>query len=283
MLANMRQAGFPVYIRDIAPEAEQRAREMGATVVGSPRAVAEQADVILMSLPMPADVESVVSGPDGLLSGTRPGQVIVDLSTVDPSSTQRNAARAKAAGVGYLDSPVLGRPQGCGKWTLPVGGDATDLGKVRPVLDTLARKVIHVGPSGHGNIVKLLNNMMFGAINSVTAEIMALSTKLGMSPKTLFETISGSGAASVSNLFLELGPKMLTRDFSPLFTTDLLHKDMRLAIRMAEELGFPLFVAQANQRLNDLARTKGLGAEDTSGVVKIYEEFLGVQVSPDQE
>lgn len=278
MAANLVKAGYTLYARDIDPRAEKRAADIGAAVVDSPREVAQHADIILFSLPLPADVASVVNGPDGILSGSRPGQVIVDLSTVEPFSTQRNAELAAARGVAYLDAPVLGRPQGCGNWTLPVGGDAPALEKCRPVLETLAKKIVHVGPSGHGNIIKLLNNMMFGAINAVTAEIMAICAKVGMSPRVLYETIAQSGAASVSNLFIELGPKMLNRDFAPLFTTDLLHKDLSLAIGMAKQVGVPLIVGQSNQLLNEIARNKGWGADDTSGVVRVFEDVLGLEV-----
>ncbi len=278
MAANLVKAGYTLYARDIDPRAEKRAADIGAAVVDSPREVAQHADIILLSLPLPADVAAVVNGPDGILSGSRPGQVIVDLSTVEPFSTQRNAELAAARGVAYLDAPVLGRPQGCGNWTLPVGGDAPALEKCRPVLETLAKKIVHVGPSGHGNIIKLLNNMMFGAINAVTAEIMAICAKVGMSPRVLYETIAQSGAASVSNLFIELGPKMLNRDFAPLFTTDLLHKDLSLAIGMAKQVGVPLIVGQSNQLLNEIARNKGWGADDTSGVVRVFEDVLGVEV-----
>ncbi len=278
MAPNLVKAGYTLYARDIDPRAEKRAADIGAAVVDSPREVAQQADIILLSLPLPADVAAVVNGPDGILSGSRPGQVIVDLSTVEPFSTQRNAELAAARGVAYLDAPVLGRPQGCGNWTLPVGGDAPALEKCRPVLETLAKKIVHVGPSGHGNIIKLLNNMMFGAINAVTAEIMAICAKVGMSPRVLYETIAQSGAASVSNLFVELGPKMLNRDFAPLFTTDLLHKDLSLAIGMAKQVGVPLIVGQSNQLLNEIARNKGWGADDTSGVVRVFEDVLGVEV-----
>ena len=139
--------------------------------------------------------------------------------------------------MGYLDCPVLGRPQGCGKWTLPTGGDERHLEVARPILQHLAARILPVGPSGHGNVVKLLNNLMFGAINAITAEVFALSRKLGMEPKVLFGTIAESGAATVSNLFRELGPKILADDFSPLFSIDNLHKDMRLGIEMARKVG----------------------------------------------
>jgi len=180
--------------------------------------------------------------------------------------------------VGYVDAPVLGRPQNCGKWTLPVGGTKEDVEKCRKVLEVLASRVIHVGPSGWGNVVKLLNNMMFGAINAVTAEIFATCKKFGMDPKILYETIANSGAATVSNLFKELGPKILRRDFEPLFTVDLLHKDMMLGIDMAKKLGVPVFVSTSNQLLNEMARLMGYGKEDTAAVIKVYERLLNIEV-----
>jgi len=278
MVGKLVEGGFTVVARDISPTAEARAKDLGATVVGSPAEVARAAEVILLSLPMPADVAAVVAGPDGLLSAARPGQVIVDLSTVDPMSTRKMAALAAERFVGYLDAPVLGRPQGCGNWTLPVGGDAASLGKARPVLEKVARRVELVGPSGDGNVVKLLNNLMFGAINAVTAEVMALCAKVEMPPKVLFDLIANSGAATVSNLFRELGPKMLGRDYSPLFAIDLLHKDNMLALEMAREYRAPLPLSTATQLLNEMARSRGLGAEDTSALVKVYEELFGARV-----
>lgn len=271
-------AGYAIFARDIDEAAEERARKLGAKVVNSPKEVAEYTEIIILSLPMPSDVKEVVLGEDGILTNPKNNRTIVDLSTVDPFSTQHNAEQAKKVGVSYIDAPVLGRPQKCGNWTLPVGGDKKDLEKVRKVLEILAAKIIYVGPSGYGNIVKLLNNMMFGAINSVTAEILAICTKLNMSPKVLYETIANSGAASVSNLFKELGPKILNRDFEPLFAIDLLHKDVMLGIQMAKQVDVPLFVSEANQRLNEMARLMGFGKEDTASIVKVYEKLLDIEV-----
>lgn len=278
MAGKLINAGYAIFARDIDEAAEERARKLGAKVVNSPKEVAEYTEIILLSLPMPSDVKEVVLGEDGILTSPKNNRTIVDLSTVDPFSTQHNAEEAKKVGVSYIDAPVLGRPQKCGNWTLPVGGDKKDLEKVRKVLEILAAKIIYVGPSGYGNIVKLLNNMMLGAINSVTAEILAICTKLGMSPKVLYETIANSGAASVSNLFKELGPKILNRDFEPLFAIDLLHKDVRLGIQMAKQVGVPLFVSEANQRLNEMARLMGFGKEDTASVIKVYEKLLDIEV-----
>ena len=278
MAGKLINAGYAVFARDIDEVAEERARKLGAKVVNSPKEVAEYTEIILLSLPMPSDVKEVVLGEAGILTNPKNNRTIVDLSTVDPFSTQHNTKQAKKVGVSYIDAPVLGRPQKCGNWTLPVGGDKKDLEKVRKVLEILAAKIIYVGPSGHGNIVKLLNNMMLGAINSVTAEILAICTKLGMSPKVLYETIADSGAASVSNLFKELGPKILNRDFEPLFSIDLLHKDVMLGIQMAKQVGVPLFASEANQRLNEMARLMGFGKEDTASIVKVYEKLLDIEV-----
>lgn len=278
MAAALVGAGYTVLARDVDPEATRRAADLGAQVLESPKAVAEAAQVVLLSLPIPADVESVVAGPEGLLAGASAGQLFVDLSTVDPGSTQKMAALAQEKGVGYLDAPVLGRPQGCGNWTLPVGGEEAALEKARPVLEKLARRVVLVGPSGHGNVVKLLNNLMFGAINAVTVEVMALCAKVGMPPKVFVDLVTESGAATVSNLFKEVGPKVLNRDFSPLFGIGLLHKDNALALAMAREAGVPMVLSNATQLLNQMALAKGLGKEDTAAVVKVYEDLLNLEV-----
>jgi len=278
MLKKLSEAGYTVFCRDINKVAEDRAKKLGVKIVGSPKEMTQNTQIILLSLPMPSDVREVVLGENGILTDSGKGLIIVDLSTVDPFTTQQNAKEAKKSGCGYIDAPVLGRPQACGKWTLPVGGEMEDLAKVRGVLEILAAKVIHVGPAGSGNIVKLLNNMMLGAISSITAEIFAICAKLGMNPRVFYETIANSGAASVSGLFKEMGVKILSRDFEPLFSIDLLHKDVALGIQMAKEGGVPLMVSESNQLLNEMAKLKGFGKEDTSSVIKVYEDLLGIQV-----
>jgi 3-hydroxyisobutyrate dehydrogenase-like beta-hydroxyacid dehydrogenase len=283
ILARLVETGHRVVARDIAPEAERRAARAGAAVASCPAEVARQAHLVLLSLPMPADVDEVVGGDDGLLVEAQPGAIIADLSTVDPDTTRRNAALAAARGVGYLDAPVLGRPPGCGRWTLPVGGEVPALERARPILETLAARVIHVGPSGAGNIVKLLNNMMFSAINAVTAEVLAVCAALGMDPHVFVTAVTDSGAATVSNLFRELGPKILARDFSPAFTIDLLHKDVRLALEMASRAKAPTVITPAGLVLVEMARARGYGAEDTGAVVKVFEALRATDATPHAE
>jgi 3-hydroxyisobutyrate dehydrogenase-like beta-hydroxyacid dehydrogenase len=279
MVHALLDADHRVFVHDVSAAAIDRAVVAGATRVESSDEVGAISRVVLLSLPLPSDVEEVVAGEAGLLSRPAKGLTVVDTSTVDPGTTRRLAEKAAAAGVGYLDAPVLGRPDACGRWSLPVGGDSASLEEARPALNALASTITHVGGPGAGNAIKLLNNLMFGAINAITAEAFAAAALVGVSPRRFYETVADSGAATVSNLFRQLGPKILEGDFSPTFTIDLLHKDNLLAIAMLEGEGASLIVGNAVTTLNGLARAAGYGSEDTSAAVKVYETITGEKVA----
>lgn len=267
------EGGFELVACDIDESARKKALGVGAKVAESPKEVARLCDITLMALPFPSDVENVVAGQDGLLAGARPGFIIIDMSTVGPSTSKKNAALAAEKKAEYLDSPVLGRPGSCGQWTLPVGGKKDVIDKCRPILETLAKSVVHVGDLGSGNIVKLLNNMMFAVINATTAEILALAAKVGMNQRLVFETIAESGAATVSKLFVEVGSKIVKGDFDPVFSVDLMWKDLDVGLAMAREVNAPVIVTRNAQIINEMARSNGLGKMDTSAVIKILEKF----------
>lgn len=267
--------GHRVLAHDASPRAVSRAVAAGADAAVDGAAVGAAAAVVLLSLPRPVDVETVVAGPDGLLSRPAEGLVIVDTSTVDPETTRRLAHRAAAVGVGYLDAPILGRPDTCGAWTLPVGGEPVAIEIARPVLDALARSVVHVGPAGAGNAIKLLNQLMFGAINAITAEVFAVAPLAGVSPRLFYETVAASEAATVSPLFRQLGAKIVERDFAPVFTLDLLRKDHELAMAMIADARATALAGNAVALLNRLGGAAGYGGEDTSALVKVYETLIG--------
>ena len=279
MVSTLLSAGHEVTVYDVSAAAVERAVDAGAKPAASNAEIGAVSQVVLLSLPLPAHVVEVVTGETGLLSRPAEGLVVVDTSTVDPNTTRRLANEATAIGVGYLDAPVLGRPDACGSWSLPVGGDHAALEVAHPALEALARNVLHVGESGAGNAIKLLNNLMFGAINAITAEVFVAAALVGVSPREFYDAVAGSGAAAVSGLFRELGPKILERDFSPTFTVDLLHKDNSLAIEMIEDAGASVIVGGAVETLNGLARAAGYGSEDTSATMKVYETILGVKVA----
>lgn len=263
-------------IYDVSAGAQEKARSMGAGIAATPAEVSRRTERVILFLPGPKEVEECVAGQEGLLQGSRPGLVIVDMSTVDPGVTRRMADMALKKEVGYLDAPVLGRPAAVGNWALPVGGRKEDLEQCRPVLELLAAKIFHIGESGSGNKVKLLNQLMFGAINAMTAEMMAVAEKIGISPKILFETISSSQAATVSNLFKELGGRIAAENYeNPTFTVNLLVKDVRLAVEMAKAGDAPPLLGRTVELINEIARAQGFGDSDTSimwkSVHKIWE------------
>ena len=262
------EAGHGLVVFDIDAGARERARARGCETADTPAAVSEQAEVVLISLPRPEHVIGAVQGDDGLLSTASAGSVIADTSTVDPATTRANAEAAAARGVGYLDTPVLGRPGRAGQWTLPVGGDEADLRRAQPVLGVIASRVVHIGPSGHGNTLKLLNNLMFSAINAAACESFALADRLGMERSVFYDTIVESGAGTVSNLFRDIGPRIVAGDFEPQFSIDNLEKDVGLGLAMAESVGLSLEVGEAGQRLNQRARDAGLGPDDTAAIVE---------------
>ncbi len=270
-------AGHRVLLHDVKPDtAREWAGRKGVEVRPSASAVSSEADVTFMYLPTPAVVAECVGGSGGLLAAARAGSVIVDQSTVDPGTSQRMAALAAAKSVGYVDAPILGRPSMVGRWTTVVGGRSEDVERCTPLLSLLANRVIHAGPVGAGNRIKLLNQLMFGAINAMTAEMMAISEKVGVPPKVLYETIAGSNAGTVSNVFKELGARIAADDYdNPTFSIDLLVKDVHLAVEMARSHGAPPLVARSVEFLNEAARAQGLGSSDTAALWKCYRAFWG--------
>ncbi|WP_428566966.1 MAG: NAD(P)-dependent oxidoreductase [Solidesulfovibrio sp. DCME] len=259
------EKGLAVHGYDAFGPCVKVARENGIIMHGSLAALARATDRIILFLPGPAEIAACVAGPGGLLAAAAPGTVIIDMCTSAPETTRAMADAAKAAGVRYLDAPVLGRPATIGKWALPVGGEAEDCALVEPLLRLFAAHVVHMGPSGSGHKVKLLNQMMFGAINAMTAEMMAVADKVGIAPGRLYDIITASQAGTVSNLFKELGRRVSEQRYDdPTFTVALLAKDVRLGLEMADQAGAPPLVGRTVDFLNRASCAQGFGGEDTS-------------------
>lgn len=271
-------AGNPLFVFDVFPSAVESAGKLGAKPVKSPAELASISDIVILFLPGPNEVAASVSGENGLLMCASEGMIIVDMSTVDPAGTQRLALLLRQKGVGYLDAPVLGRPGTVGKWALPVGGEKEDLEKCKSLFELFAAHVVHIGPSGSGNKIKLLNQLMFGAINAMTAEMMAIAEAMNISPTLLYETITASQAGTVSNLFKELGQRISDDNYKdPTFTVDLLIKDVRLGVEMAKAHNAPPMIARAVESLNEIASAQGYGKDDTSVTWKTYRKIWGME------
>lgn len=268
------EAGFRVVGFDVFPASAKRAEEVGVDIVGSLADLAARAKRVLLFLPGPEEIRRCVAGSNGLLGCMRPNSIIVDMCTSDPDATAEMVTLAGEKGVRYIDVPILGRPSSVGKWTLPAGGDAAAVEECKDVFEPIATRVVHIGPSGSGHKIKLLNQLMFGAINAMTAEMMALAEAVGVPPATLYETIAASQAGTVSNLFRELGARVGEgRHDDPVFTVRLLDKDVRLGVDMADKAGAPLIVARAVDHLNKASLAQGYGDCDTSVMWKCVQNF----------
>lgn len=266
------EAGHQVRGYDPATAARDAAQAAGIDVRDDIAAALAGAEVVVLSLPRPEHVREVAAGPLPELAGA----VVADLSTIDPGSARAAAEVLTAAGVSYVDAPVLGRPDKIGAWTLPAGGAPGAVEVVRALLEgPVAKAVPHVGEVGAGSTIKVLNNLMFGAINAVTAEVLHASAAAGVDPEVFVRTVADSGAATVSNLFREIAPKMVAGDYSPAFALDLLAKDNRLALELARQVGAPAPVAELVDTLNTAAAELGHGAQDTGVVLELYRSRSG--------
>jgi 3-hydroxyisobutyrate dehydrogenase/2-hydroxy-3-oxopropionate reductase len=258
-------AGYSLTVFDVSPDAARRAGKFGAQVAQSPKDVAKKSDIILLFLPGPLEVVDCVTSADGLLNAMQPGTSIVDMSTSDPNISEKMADLAEKKGVDFLDAPVLGRPITVGQWALPVGGKEEAIERCKPLFKIFALHIFHAGPAGAGHKVKLLNQLMFGAINAMTAEMMAIAEKIGIEPRRLYEIITASQAGTVSYLFKELGKRIAEGNFEdPTFTVDLLVIDIKLAVQMAKENNAPPLLARTIEFINEVSQVQGLGNKDTS-------------------
>lgn len=270
MVRRLIGAGYTPVVYDRVPALIQRLTEDGATAAASIAEVVGQVDVVLSSLPMPADVEAVYTGPDGALGRARPNQVFADLSTIDPATARRIAETLEAKGVAFLDAPVSGGQAGVETGTLAimVGGDSAALEKIRPILAAFGSRVFHVGPVGAGSVVKLANQLLVGANTLAALEATAFAAKAGIEPSLLLEILSSSAGDSVM-LRRSIRDFVLTGDFAPQFALRLLLKDLRLYQGEAESLGTATPSGETARSAFERAFATGLGNEDYAAVVKL--------------
>ena len=281
------EAGFEVTVRDVRQAPVNDLLRLGATSAGSAREVAAASDVVLSSLSsLPASRE-VALGEDGVLAGATPGDVYIETSTVGPGFIRDLAAAGEARGVAVLDAPVSGgitqREQGT--LTVMVGGEASTLERVRPVLEAFGGRVIHAGPSGSGATVKLLNNLT-AASNIVAAmEALVLGVKAGLRVEVIREVISSSSGAS--RVFEAMVDNVMTRDPVPpegQLARQGLHtlvKDVTLACELAREVSVPLLLGSATAQTYLAGEAAGLGDQENWALITVLEELAGVSVRGD--
>ena len=220
-------------------------------------------------------------GPHGILEGARKGLIIIDMSTIAPSVSHKLAEAASAKGVHFLDAPVSGGSQGAvnGTLTIMVGGEREIFEQVRPILEAMGKKenIFHVGPTGTGQVVKIVNNMLAGAIAAATAEAFLLGVKAGAEVDMMAKIIGVSTGASWQ-LANQFPLRAFNGSFQPGFMTDLLHKDLGLALDLAAERQAPVMITALTRQLYEMARAAGYGRDDYTSVLKVLEEIAGAEV-----
>jgi len=288
MCLNLRKAGFPLTVYARRPESAG-AREVvaaGATSADSPRAVAAASDVVITMLPDSPEVEEVALGQGaapgrGVLDGAHDGLAVVDMSTIAPAASRRIAAACAERGVAFLDAPVSGGSQGAeaGTLTIMIGGEATTVERLTPVFAAMGKSenIVHVGPVGTGQVVKLVNQHLCGVIAAASLEAFVLGVKAGADVETMARIV---GASSGGNWQLAnpIRLRAFSGTFEPGFLTDLLIKDLRLVQGLGEELHVPLTLAAVAKQMYEAARAMGHGRDDYTTVVRPLEELTGVTV-----
>jgi 3-hydroxyisobutyrate dehydrogenase len=275
MLANLVKKGFEVVAFDVVPAALDAAVKLGAERARSVGEAAASCDLVITMLPSSANVEAVYLGGGGIVESARGGRLCIDMSTIDPGTSQRVAARLKERGLRFLDAPVSGGVGGATAGTLAimVGGDAGDLEEARPALAAMGSNIIHVGDVGAGEVAKLCNNLISGSALVAVAEAFRIGEAFGVDPQILTSVIAKSSGATWVMEHMHPVPGIVdgaasNRQYSPGFMTDLMAKDLGLAVSAAREKRVPIVVAPAAQQLYRMASSHGLGREDFSSIYK---------------
>ena len=281
MARNLIDAGHSLVVHDLDPAAAAPHRERGASWADSPREVALASDIVLTSLPGPREVEQVALGEGGLIEGLAPGAVYVDTSTGSPTVIRRVAGRIEAAGAHMVDAPVSGGPMGAeaGNLAVMVGGDGGAFERVRPVLEVLGSSIAHVGDVGAGTVAKLVHNAISMTTRIAIQEGMALAVKAGVSPFAMLSVLRDASFGKQLVLTDHIPDLVFRGDFDhPRFSLGMSHKDVGLALELAEEVGAPM--AMAGMALDEIARgiERGWAERDNLVTFLLAEERAGVEV-----
>lgn len=276
MAANILKAGHSLVAYDIDRAKNERIAGLGARIASDPADVAAHARIVVSMVDTTAQAEEVIIG--GLAQAARRGDAVISMSTIDPMAVQQMYDKLAAKGVDIIDAPVSGMEQGARSGTLRafVGGDASAVEKCRPVLQAMASEILHLGPIGHGLTMKLINNMLCQVGWILAAEALVLGAKAGLDPQTMVDVIGRSTGNSVA--FQYLGPRVVSRDFDGI-RMDITYKDIEIQTDLAKSLKVPLFLANVAQQVYQMGRAAGLGSEDGTAIIKVYEQLTNVSLA----
>jgi 2-hydroxy-3-oxopropionate reductase len=278
MAKNLLKQGFSLVVHNRSRAAVNELVRDGAAAASSPRELAGSVDVLITMLPDSPEVESVILGPNGFKEGCRKGQLLIDMSTINPVVSQTLAKELEPFGVAMLDAPVSGGEKGAIDGTLSImtGGRVADFERALPIFEALGKTITHMGPVGAGGFTKLANQIIVAINLTAIGEALVFGTKAGVDAEKMIRALSGGLAGS--KCLEQKSPKILGRDFTPGFKVDLHAKDLNLVHEAARALGIPVPITGFVEQVFAALRAKDRGGLDHSGVVTFFEDLAGVQV-----
>jgi 3-hydroxyisobutyrate dehydrogenase len=277
MAANAARAGFEVSAWNRTPGRAAELEELGVRLRETAAAVAASSDIVITIVSDTPDVEAVLFGPGGVAEGAMPGTLVIDMSTISPSATRQFADRLGTKGVAMLDGPVSGGSEGAKKGTLSIfiGGEAADLERARPLLQSLGTTITHVGPIGSGQAVKAVNQVILAGTYLGVAEGIVLAIKAGLDVEQTVAALGGGAAQSW--VLANRSGRMLANDYPLGFKVALHRKDLGIALSMARELGASLPVSALCEALEAGLMGRGHADDDMSAVARSIRALSGLE------
>jgi 3-hydroxyisobutyrate dehydrogenase-like beta-hydroxyacid dehydrogenase len=278
MAENIVRKGHPTVVYDIDKNKVEQFVKLGAQAASGPADVARRCRIMISMVDTTAQAEEVIVGPGGFMEGAQSGDVIISMSTIDPMALRKMQEKLDAKGIDLLDAPVTGMEKGAKEGTLKayVGGRPEALEKARRALESMTSEILHLGQLGNGTAMKLVNNMLFQVNRVLIAEALALGAKVGLDAQQMVDIITNTTGNSVA--FQYSAPRIVARNFDGI-RMDITYKDIELQSQLAKSVKMPMFMANMAQQVYQMARAAGLGSEDGTAVVKLYEKFTGVEVA----
>ncbi|WP_416898120.1 MAG: bifunctional riboflavin kinase/FAD synthetase [Minwuia sp.] len=278
MAANLIRKGHDLVVHDIDPAKTAEIAGLGAEAADSIADVARKADIVLTMLPDSPDVDAAVLGPGGVLENGRPDQLVMDMSTIAPATTDKLHRTLTEAGIGFVDAPVgrLVTHAIAGELLFMVGATGNDFGRVKPLIEGMGTTIHHCGAPGTGIRTKLVNNLVAISVCQIDAEAITLAQSWGLDVQKTIDVINGTTATN-GHLITNWPNKVLKGDTSPGFRVALAHKDVSLALQAAHEAGIPMFVGAAVREAYAAARAAGYSDQDFSAMVDALCKQVGVK------
>jgi len=281
MAHNLLKAGFDVTVWNRTSSKADALVSAGAKAGNNPANVAANSDIILVCVSDTPDVEAVILGEDGVIFGAKAGSLVVDHSTISPVATKAIAAQLEEKGVSMLDAPISGGSEGAANGTLSimVGGDAEQFARATPAFEAMGKTITHVGETGAGQTVKLVNQILVVTTMMGVSEALLFAQAGGLDLEKTLTAVSGGAAGSWS--LSNRGPQMVERDWRPGFTIDLQQKDLRLVLEAADQFGVPTLGTSTVFQLYRTLQQQGLGGDGNHALVKALENLAGFEINPD--